>query len=57
VVTTNEIGSYEFVGVKKETSLLNEFVTLANVVCLVCGQLGWKDEGCEVQFEGCIDIG
>jgi hypothetical protein len=57
VVITNGIGSYEFVRVKKETSLLNEFVTHANVVHLVCGRLGWMDEGCEVQFEGHIDIG
>jgi hypothetical protein len=25
VIVTNEIGSYEFVGMKKETFLLNEF--------------------------------
>jgi hypothetical protein len=34
VVITNEIGSYEFVGMK-ETFLWNEFLTLANVICLV----------------------
>jgi hypothetical protein len=48
VVITNEIGSYEFVRMKKETFFLNEFSTLANVVCLVRERLGWMDEGCEV---------
>jgi hypothetical protein len=57
VVITNVIGSYEFVGMKKETFLLNEFLTLANVVCLVREWLAWMDEGCEVWFEGRIDIG
>jgi hypothetical protein len=47
VVITNEISSYEFVGMK-ETLLLNEFSPLANVVCLVRERLGWMDEGCEV---------
>jgi hypothetical protein len=55
VVITNEIGSYEFVEMK-ETFLLNEFLTLANVVHLLCECLGWMDEGCEVRFEGRIDI-
>jgi hypothetical protein len=32
-------------------------LTLANVVRLVRERLGWMDEGCEVQFEGRIDIG
>jgi hypothetical protein len=56
VVITNEIDSYEFVGMK-EIFLLNEFLTLANVVRLVRDRLGWMDESCEIQFEGCIDIG
>jgi hypothetical protein len=56
VVVTNEIDSYEFVGMK-ETFLLNEFQTLENVVCLVRERLSWMDEGCEVWFEGRIDIG
>jgi hypothetical protein len=56
VVITNEIDSYEFVRMK-EISLLNEFLTLANVVRLVRDRLGWMDESCELQFEGCIDIG
>jgi hypothetical protein len=56
VVITNEISSYEFVGMK-ETLLLNEFSPLAKVVCLVRERLGWMDEGCEVWFEGWIDIG
>jgi hypothetical protein len=34
VVITNEIGSYEFVELKKETFSLNEFLTLANDVHL-----------------------
>jgi hypothetical protein len=42
VVITNEICSYEFVGMK-ETFLLNEFLTLVNVVHFVCEQLGWMD--------------
>jgi hypothetical protein len=56
VVITNEIGSYEFIGMKKETFLLNEFLTLVNVVHLVLERLGWMDEGCEVRIEGRIDI-
>jgi hypothetical protein len=36
--------------------LLNEFLTLANVICLMHERLGWMDEGCEVRFEGLIDI-
>jgi hypothetical protein len=56
VVITNEIDSYEFVRMKG-TFLLNEFSTLASVVCLVCERLGWMDKGCEVRFEGRIDIG
>jgi hypothetical protein len=43
VVITNEIGSYEFIKIK-ETFLLNEFLTLANVVRLV--RLCWMDVGC-----------
>jgi hypothetical protein len=57
VVITNEIGSYEFVGIKKETLLLNEFLTHANLVRLVRERLAWMDEDCEVRFEGPIDIG
>jgi hypothetical protein len=57
MVIINEIGSYEFVGMKKETFLLNEFLTPTNVVRLLCEQLGWMDEGCEVRFKGHIDIG
>ena len=57
VVITNEIGSYEFIRMKKVTFLLNGFLTLANVVRLVHERLGWMDEGCEVRFEGRIDIG
>jgi hypothetical protein len=57
VVITNEIGSYEFVGMKKEIFLLNEFLTPVNVVHLLRKQLGWIDECCEVRFEGRIDIG
>jgi hypothetical protein len=56
VVITNEIGRYEFVRMK-ETFLLNEFLTLANVIHLVRERLGWMDEGCDVRFEGRIDIG
>jgi hypothetical protein len=56
VVIINEIDSYEFVGMKKETFLLNEFLTLENAVRLVREWLGWMDEGCEVRFEGRIDI-
>jgi hypothetical protein len=41
----------------KETFLLNEFLILTNVVRLVCERLGWMDGGCEVWFEGRIDIG
>jgi hypothetical protein len=57
VVIANEIGSYEFVGMKKEIFLLNGFLTHANVIHLVCERLGWMNEGCEVLLEGRIDIG
>jgi hypothetical protein len=58
VVITNEIGSYELVGMKKKkTFLLNEFLTHGNMVCLVREWLAWMDEDCEVWFEGWIDIG
>jgi hypothetical protein len=39
VVIIKEIGSYEFIEMK-ETFLLNEFLTLANVVRLVRERLG-----------------
>jgi hypothetical protein len=57
VVITNEIDSYELVGMKEKTFLLNKFLILENVVYLVCERLGWMDEGCEVWFKGWIDIG
>jgi hypothetical protein len=57
VVITNETGSYEFVGMKKNTFLLNKFSTLTNMVRLVRKRLGWMDECCEVWFEARIDIG
>jgi hypothetical protein len=41
----------------KESFLLNEFLTHENLVGLVRERLGWLDEGCEVYFEGRIDIG
>jgi hypothetical protein len=42
VVITNEIGSFEFIRMKMETFLLNEFLTLANVVLwYVIGWVGW----------------
>jgi hypothetical protein len=50
VIIINDIGSYEFIGMKKETFLLNDFSTPANVVRLVCERLGWMDKGCEVRF-------
>jgi hypothetical protein len=45
MVITNEIGSYEFVGMK-ETVSFNEFSVLENLVGLVRERLGWMDEGC-----------
>jgi hypothetical protein len=35
LVITNKFGSYEFIGMKKETFLLNEFLTLENLVGFV----------------------
>jgi hypothetical protein len=35
MIIMNGIDSYEFVGMKKETFLLNEFLTLKNLVDLV----------------------
>jgi hypothetical protein len=52
LVIINEIGSYELVGMKKETFLLNEFLTLENLIGLVREWLGWIDEGSEVRFKG-----
>jgi hypothetical protein len=57
VVINNDIGTYEFIRMKTETFLLNEILTLANVVRLLRERLSWMDEGCEVWFEGRIDIG
>jgi hypothetical protein len=57
LVIMNEIGGYEFIGMKKKSFLLNEFLTLENLVGLVRERLGWMDEGCEVHFEDRIDIG
>jgi hypothetical protein len=57
VVIINEIDSYEFVGMKKEIFLLNEILTLTNVIHLIRERLGWMNEGYEVQFEGRIYIG
>jgi hypothetical protein len=56
MVITNEIGSYEFVGMN-EIFLLNEFLTLKNLVGLLRERVDWMDEGCEIRFEGRIDIG
>jgi hypothetical protein len=36
---------------------LNEFPTLENLVGLLQEWLVWMNEGCEVRFEGRIDIG
>jgi hypothetical protein len=55
MVITNEIDSYEFIGMK-ETFLLNEFPALKNLFGLVRERLGWMDECCEICFEGQIDI-
>jgi hypothetical protein len=49
VVVTNEIVSYEFVGMK-ETFLLNEFRTLVNMVHLVREQLGVVKSGLKVKL-------
>jgi hypothetical protein len=51
LVIMNEIGSYEFVGMNKNTFLLIEFLTLENLVGLVRERLGWMDEGFDVRFE------
>jgi hypothetical protein len=40
VVITNEIGSYEFVGMKTETFLLNDFFDTCE-----CGSLGARAVG------------
>ncbi len=48
VIITNKIGSYEFVRMKKEIFLLNEFLTHENLVGLVTERLDWMDEGCKV---------
>jgi hypothetical protein len=41
LIITNEIDSYEFVRMKKETFLLNEFLTLKNFVGFMRERLGW----------------
>jgi hypothetical protein len=48
LVITNEIGSYEFVGIKKGIFLLNVFLTLENLIGFVTERLGWMDEGFEI---------
>jgi hypothetical protein len=53
----NKIGSYEFVGMKKEFFLLIEFLTLDNLVGLVRERLGWMDVNFDVRLEGQIDVG
>jgi hypothetical protein len=40
-VITNEIGSYNFVRMKKETFLLNEFPTQIWFIWYVSGWVGW----------------
>jgi hypothetical protein len=54
---TNKIGSYEFVGMKKENFLFTEFLTLNNLVNLVREWLGLMDENFDVRMEGRIDVG
>jgi hypothetical protein len=54
---TNKIGSYEFVGMKKDIFLLTEFLTLGNLVREWLGWLGWMDENFDVRLEGRIDVG
>jgi hypothetical protein len=56
-VETNDIGSHEFVGMKKEIFWLKECLTLANVGGLVRECLNWLEENCDVRFEGRCDIG
>jgi hypothetical protein len=55
LIITNEIDSYEFVGMN-ESFLLNEFSTLKNLVGLVRERLSWMDEDSEVHFKCRIDI-
>jgi hypothetical protein len=57
LIIMNEIGTYEFVRIKNETFLLNEFLTPENLVGLVRERLGRIDKGFEVRFQGRIDIG
>jgi hypothetical protein len=57
LVIMNEIGSYEFVGIKKKAFLLNGFSTLENLVGFMQERLGWMDESFEVRFKCLIDIG
>jgi hypothetical protein len=57
LVITNEIGSYEFIRMRNETFLLNEFATLENLVGLEREQLDWIEDGFDVRFEGRINIG
>jgi hypothetical protein len=56
-IKMNKIGSYEFIGTKKEIFLLAEFLTLDNLIGLVREWLGWIDENFDAQLEGRIDVG
>jgi hypothetical protein len=55
VILNNEISSYEFIGMKKKTFLLNKFLTFANVIRLVRERLGWMDKDCTT-LTNCTNI-
>jgi hypothetical protein len=57
VETNDNIGSQEYVGMKKEIFWLKECPTLANVGGLMREPLNWLEENCDVRFEGRCDIG
>jgi hypothetical protein len=51
-IKMNKIGSYEFIGTKKEIFLLAEFLTLDNLIGLVREWSGWIDENFDAHLEG-----
>jgi hypothetical protein len=53
----NEIGSYEFVGMKKDNFFVKWVSDTGNLVGLVRERLGWKGENFDVWLEGWIDLG
>ena len=51
-VILNEIGICDFVGMKRENFLVNEFPTLEELIGLGRERLGWMEASVDVHLEG-----